>query len=353
MTFSPGTQLYKYVLKQKIGGGHFGEVWLAHDATLSSNVAIKLLDERMAPATIILKEAQVGNRLNHQNVVKVHYADVVDFGGSRVVVIAMDHHLHGSIVGQVNPGNFITAPKALSFAIDILRGLEYLHEQSLFHNDIKPSNILLGSRGEALITDYGISCVSPGLASAAAPNAYVLHRAPETTATNSISVTTDIYQVGLTLYRLLNGIGSIKDLVARVGVSEFERLKTQGKVPPPDGYQPFITSAVKRIISKATNPDPTQRFQTALEMRRALEKISLFGHWDVLATGEFFGTLENNRYTYTTSKSKGGHEFSAFKESNKTLRKVCISKFSKKGLTERQHAELKRDFMLAVVNGDL
>jgi len=348
MTFSPGTQLYKYALKQKIGGGHFGEVWLAHDATLSSDVAIKLLDERMAPATIILKEAQVGNRLNHQNVVKVHYADVVDFGGSRVVVIAMDHHQNGSIVSQVNPGNFITAPKALSFAIDILRGLEYLHEQSLFHNDIKPSNILLGSHG-----DYGISCVSPGLAPAAAPNAYVLHRAPETTATNSISVTTDVYQVGLTLYRLLNGIGLIKDLVARVGVSEFEKLKTQGKVPPPDGYLPFITLAIKRIISKATNPDPTQRFQTALEMRRALEKISLFGHWDVMATGELFGMLTNNRYTYATSKSKGGYEFSALKESNKTSRKICVSKFSQKGLTEREHNELKRNFMLAVVNGEL
>ena len=69
MTFTPGTQLYKYILKQKIGGGHFGEVWLAHDATLSTDVAVKLLDERMAPATVILKEAQVGNRLNHQNVV--------------------------------------------------------------------------------------------------------------------------------------------------------------------------------------------------------------------------------------------------------------------------------------------
>lgn len=353
MTFTPGTQLYKYILKQKIGGGHFGEVWLAHDATLSTDVAVKLLDERMAPATAILKEAQVGNRLNHQNVVKIHYADVVDVSGSHVVVIAMDHHANGSIVGQVNPGNFITAPRAVSLAIDILRGLEYLHEQSLFHNDIKPSNILLGSRCEALITDYGISCVSPGLAPAAAPNAYVLHRAPETTATNTISVTTDIYQVGLTLYRLLNGIGSIKDLVARVGIIEFEKLKTKGKVPPPDGHMPFIISALKRIIAKATNPDPALRFQTALEMRRALEKVSMFGHWDIKATGEFFGTLANNTYTYAISKSKAGYEFSAFKENNNTNRKVGVSKFSAKGLTDRAHHEAREKFMLAVVNGEL
>lgn len=353
MTFTPGTQLYKYILKQKIGGGHFGEVWLAHDATLSTDVAVKLLDERMAPATVILREAQVGNRLNHQNVVKIHYADVVDVGGSRVVVIAMDHHANGSIVGQVNPGNFIAAPRAASLAIDILRGLEYLHELSLFHNDIKPSNILLGSRGEALITDYGISCVSPGLIPTSAPNAYVLHRAPETTATKFISVTTDIYQCGLTLYRLLNGIGSIKDLAARVGINEFENLKTQGKVPPPDGYMPFIVPAIKRVISKATNPDPLFRFQTALEMRRALEKISMYGNWEVTANGEFFGTLTNYTYTYSISKSRAGYEFSAFKENISTKRRVGVSKFSIKGLTERICQETQKKFMLAVVNGEL
>lgn len=353
MTFTPGTQLYKYILKQRIGGGHFGDVWLAHDATLLTDVAVKLLNEQMAPVTDILKEAQVGNKLNHQNVVKVHYADVVDVGGSRVVVIAMDHHANGSIIGQANPGNFIVATSAVSFAIDILRGLEYLHEQSLFHNDIKPSNILLGSKGEALITDYGISCISPGLTPAAAPNAYVLHRAPETTTTNSISVTTDIYQVGLTLYRLLNGIGSIKDLIARVGVQEFEKLKTEGKVPPPDSYMPFIIPALKRIIIKATNPNPDLRFQTALEMRRALEKIAMYGYWDVSAAGDFLGVLANNTYTYSISKSKSGYEFSAFKLNNATNRKTSISKFSAKSLTEKAHHDARKKFMQAVVNGEL
>lgn len=352
MTHTPGTHLYKYILKQKIGGGYFGEVWLANDATLSTDVAVKLLDEKSAPAAIILKEAQVGNKLNHQNVVKIHYADVVDVDGSRVVVIAMDYHANGSIVGQVNSGNFIIAPRAVSLTIDILRGLEYLHDQSLFHNDIKPSNILLGSRGNALITDFGISCVSSGLAPTAAPSAYLLHRAPETAATNSISVTTDIYQVGLTLYRFLNGIDSIKDLVAKVGIDEFEKLKTQGKVPPPDGYMPFIIPALKRIIARATDPDPVLRFQTALEMRRALEKISMRGYWDVKATGEFFGTLANNIYTFSISQSKAGYEFSAFKENSVTKRKVRVSKFSVRGLTERAYLDAQKKFMLAVVNGE-
>ena len=116
---------------------------------------------------------------------------------------------------------------------------------------------------------------------------------------------------------------------------------------------PFIIPAIKRVIAKAANPDPALRFQTALEMRRALEKISMYGHWEVSATGEFFGTLANNTYTYSISKSKTGYEFSAFKENISTNRRVGVSKFSAKGLTEREHHESQKKFMLAVVNGEL
>ena len=353
MTFTPGMQLYKYKLKHMIGGGNFGEVWLAHDATVNADIAVKLLAGHLAPAMTILKEAQIGNRLTHANVVKVHYADVVSEAGTDVVVIAMDYHVNGSIVSLANSGNFIIAPRAISFVIDVLRGLEYLHERSIFHNDIKPSNILLGSMNEALITDYGISCLSPGLLPTPAPNAYVLHRAPETTATNSICVTTDIYQVGLTLFRLVNGLGTIDDLLAKVGEAEFEKLKAQGKVPPVGDYLPFVEPSLIRIIKKATDHDPGRRFQSALEMRRALEKIPTFGYWDMNSTGDLFGTLGRYTYTYSTTKSKAGYMFTAYKENVDTGRKVRISEFTARVALESDCNQLKKQLMLAVVKGEL
>ena len=63
-TFAAGGKLYKYQLKRKIGGGNFGEVWIAHDLTLSRDVAVKILDESMAPVAENLKEAQFGHRLD-------------------------------------------------------------------------------------------------------------------------------------------------------------------------------------------------------------------------------------------------------------------------------------------------
>ncbi|MEO0804164.1 MAG: serine/threonine-protein kinase [Cyanobacteria bacterium J06642_2] len=188
-----GETLYKYQLKQQIGDGHFGDVWLAHDLTLSRDVAVKILDESMAPVAENLKEAKVGNRLNHQNVVRVHYADVISINSSKIVLIAMEYHDRGSVVKQLNSQNFLQINLAIKIAIDILKGLEYLHENGLYHNDIKPSNILIGETGEGILTDYGISCISPDLKPMQAPSAYILHRAPETHSSNNISVRTDVY----------------------------------------------------------------------------------------------------------------------------------------------------------------
>lgn len=353
MSLTAGTVLYKYELKHRVGGGHFGQVWLAHDRTISKDVAVKILDESMAPAAASLREAQVGNRLNHQNVVRVHYADVLSNAGSKLVLIAMDYHPSGSIMGLVNSGNFVVMPRAIAATIDVLRGLEYLHEQHLFHNDIKPSNILIGARNEALLTDYGISCVSPGLVPTAAPNAYVLHRSPETTLTNTISVTTDIYQVGLTLFRLANGIGLIREQKNRLGAAEFERLKTLGKVPAQEDYMPFVSKDIRRAITKATHPDHTQRFQSALEMRRTLERMKHYGYWDAEPSGELFGILGKDKFTFVIDKSKHGLSMTAYRENTQSGRTTRVSKFCSSGLSQTALDQLQKCYFRAVVDGDI
>lgn len=353
MNLVAGDQLYKYELKQKIGGGNFGEVWLSNDLTLQKEVAIKVIDEKYASVAANLREAQVGNSLNHQNVVKVHYADVAPHNGGQLVLIAMDYHAMGSILNLKNAENFVPAPRACSAVIDVLRGLEYLHEQHLFHNDIKPSNILIGSQTEALLTDYGISCLSPNLVPTTAPNAYILHRAPETASSNTISVTTDIYQVGMTLFRLLNGIGLISDLKNRVGIPEFERLKSVGKVPSVNDFRSFIGNDLRRIVIKATHYDSSQRYQSALDMRRALEQIVMPGYWDAEPTGKLFGIRGRCKFSYETSKSKNDISMTAYRENLSTGRKTKISEFTAADPKQSKIDNMKRQFMLAVVNGKL
>ncbi|WP_139458153.1 serine/threonine-protein kinase [Bathymodiolus thermophilus thioautotrophic gill symbiont] len=353
ITLNPGDSLYKYQLIRKIGGGNFGEVWLADDVTISKEVAVKILDESMVPVAENLKEAQIGHLLEHQNVVHVHYADVVGILGVNVVIIAMDFHPHGSTVGMLNPSNFLSIIQSIKIMIDILRGLEYLHEKGLYHNDIKPSNILVGPRGEGILTDYGISCLAPNLQPAQAPNAYILHRAPETGVHNNISVQTDIYQVGLTLFRLVNGIGLIQELLLAHGQDKFEQLKAQEKIPKASNYQLFVPPSLKRIISKAIKADPNSRYQSSLEMRRALEQIAIYGYWSTDSTGSYLGYYDKQVFRFETIKTRTGLKFQAYKKRLKTGKEVKIGKMSSSCANEQEVKKLKKKLMLAVVSGSL
>lgn len=353
LKFDAGAELYKYQLTQHIGGGNFGQVWLAHDLTVERDVAVKILDENMAPVAEHLKEAKVGNRLEHPNVVRVHYADVVGMPSGNVVLIAMDFHSNGCATSQLNSSNFLPINEAVKITIDILRGLEYLHESGLFHNDIKPSNILIGPRGEGILTDYGISCASPELKPAKAPSAYILHAAPETIADGNITLSTDIYQVGLTLFRLLNGVGTVRDLRNRVGKNEFDELKSKGKVPRKQDYLPFVPKSLTKIIAKATKADPGERYQSALEMRRALESVPVAGCWTTEADGSYRGVAGNQTFRFSTEKTKLGYKFHAFRARRTSGNETRVAKMSGAKLSKSEVGDYTKRFMLAVVNGEL
>jgi eukaryotic-like serine/threonine-protein kinase len=350
---SPGEKIYKYQLEGRVGGGHFGEVWLARDLAVNRKLAIKILDESMAPVAVGLNEAKLGNKLDHENVVRIEYVDVVGHGGEKLVVIAMDFHEGGSCSSAVNALNFVAAPRAVSIVIDVLRGLEYLHEKGLLHNDLKPSNILLANDGRALLTDYGISCPSPGGTPVPASGAYILHRAPETQLTGAVSVATDVYQVGLTLFRLINGIAGLDDLKQRVGSVEFEKLKASGQVTKAAEFAPFVDSRLKRIILKATSANPTERFDSALSMRRALERIQHEGYWDADATGGLIGFSGTSKFTFAIEASGRNHKMTAYRENLSSARKTRVAAHCHTGLSQAMIGPMRTNFITAVVRGEI
>jgi serine/threonine protein kinase len=153
-TLLPGLQVYKYKLQRRIGFGGFGEVWLANDNAVGHDYAIKILKPGM-PVHERLREAHIGHSLMHSNLVRVHQADVVSLGGHDLVIIAMDYLPDGAITKLANPSGFLPLPEAIRIGTDIMRGLEYLHGQNFFHNDVKPENVLIGPQAQGMLTDYG------------------------------------------------------------------------------------------------------------------------------------------------------------------------------------------------------
>ena len=142
----------KYSLIRPIGRGSFGTVWLARDQAVNHEFAIKILNAGVG-IDQSLQEAQIGHAFTHNNLVRVHQADVAADGK---VVIAMDYFPDGAITTLANPGNFLPLPSAFKATIGMLQGLEHLHLHNFFHNDIKPQNILSGPQDQAKLADYGI-----------------------------------------------------------------------------------------------------------------------------------------------------------------------------------------------------
>jgi len=352
VTFTPGTQLYKYQLINRIGQGSFGEVWLALDLAVQRQYAIKILkpgvsvDERP-------REAQIGNRLEHNNLVYVHQADVVAMpGGEHAVILAMDYHANGSVETLANPAGYVPLPDVLRIARDILQGLEYLHARSFFHNDIKPGNILRGPQQQAMLSDYGITGISSNGAPVAAPNAYFLHRAPEVATTGNISVSSDIFQVGMTLGRLLVDLNHLRALRASIGPAEYEQRVAAGALLTQKDFPHHVPAAVRRAILRAVHPDPAERYTSALEMRRALEKLGYPGHWTVDAAGNEVGKSGAHEYSHAISPTAAGtFDVLCTRQNSATGKSQRVTQFCKKGLTRKQADRAVADFKNFVVMG--
>lgn len=351
IAFTPGMQLYKYQLISKIGEGSFGEVWLAHEAALQRDFAIKILKPRYT-VDHRLREARIGNLLSHNNLVHVHQADVLPHQGADVVILAMDYQPNGSVETLANPAGFLPLPGVLQIARDILQGLDHLHARSFFHNDIKPGNILIGEKQQAMLSDYGITGVSTNGAPVAAPDAYLLHRAPETRATGNVGVSSDIFQVGMTLARLLLGLNHLRAIWASVGRADYEDEIDAGRLLTVKDFPSHIPASVRRVVLKAVHPDPNQRYTSSLEMRRAIEKLNFPGHWSVDATGNEFGRDRSYEYAYeVTPATSGNFDVTCFRRGIASGKTQRITKFCRKALTSKQADKAVSDFKCFVVTG--
>lgn len=349
LQIQPNQKVYKFQFIRKLGGGAFGEVWQAYDSFIDKLAAVKVLAGD-SPVDARLFEAKIGSKLKHDNLVNVHYAETLNCYGKDYVFIVMDYLSDGSIATKLNSCNFLPLQHTLSYIRNVLCGLEYLHEMNFYHNDIKPQNILIGKSGQAVLSDYGITCCSPTGGITSSHGFYKLHAAPETLDSNIVCVQTDIYQVGLTMLRLLNGIGYLADKFSALGESAYNDLVSKGKLISDKDFLPYIPTAVKTVIKKATAHDATARYQSALEMRRALEKLTFPGYWTSDETGKLIGYKGNDQYFYKEEQlSEHIYNFVAKKRNQKSLRETKVMAFCKNNLTKSELEKQKNKFIHEVV----
>ena len=320
----PLTQVDKYEIQKHLGKGAFGDIYLAQDKALDAVKAIKVLgvpDPTKFMKT--LEEAQILHKCKHKHIVEVNEANIYEINGESKVVIDMEYLPDGCFEDQIINCS-ASIHDSVGYVIDCLFALEHAHIQGVLHRDIKPANIMLCSYG-AKLSDFGLATVL-GAKQIGSPKGYTTHLAPEYFKNQSTTELTDIYAMGVTLFRACNHIADWMAVIHTIPNPKQKIIK--GKLIAAIGYEPFVPAKLKRIINKACAINPVQRYQSAAEMRQALEKIQFLIDWrkheEILWEGSCKKTKQKFIASITSGRTK--HKVD-IKRNNRRLPDFC-SNFS-------------------------
>jgi WD40 repeat protein len=262
----PHDKIGSYTLVNKIGSGGFGVVWLAEKRTsiATTRFALKLARNEDVDIEVFKQEASIWAQVSgHPNVLPIIEADIYD----GQIVIVSEYAPGGSLMDwlQRHGARAPSIEAAVEMASEILDGLEHLHEQRIIHRDLKPDNILL-QRETPRLADFGIARVIKTDSYSKAVTGTFAYMAPEAF-NGKRNEQTDVWSVGIILYQMLAGRLPYDqvDIVSLVGA-------IVGHVPPP--LPDFVPESLRRIVMRALERDPTQRYRSATEMRLDLRAVS-------------------------------------------------------------------------------
>ena len=246
-------RLGPYELVEPLGSGGMGEVWKARDTRLNRLVAIKRLtrhSERFA------QEARAIAALNHPHICQIH-----DVGPDYLVLEYIDGR---PVQGPLPPD------ESLRIAIQIASALEHAHQRGLLHRDLKPANIVVTAQGHAKLLDFGIARLvdSDADVTETGGNAVMgtaAYMSPEQADGQALDARSDIFSFGAVLYELLSGTRAFK------GQTTVQVLNAVHRHEPSPLDRP---SALERIARKCLEKNPGSRFQSATDLRLALEQSS-------------------------------------------------------------------------------
>jgi len=212
-----------------------------------------------------------GRRLHesrHRHVVPVTYA-VED---TEFVYLAMPYFGRGSLQALLKT-RCLTAREIVRLGLDFLMGLHHAHVRGVLHFDVKPTNVFVDDSGAALLADFGQSRLTDPLGTATAPPMYELHLPPEAFSHSRLTSASDIYQAGLTLYRMCVCASGWENQIKRAGTKLSSALGdsvAKGKFPDRHAFPEHIPTRLRTLITKAMNPDPDKRWPTVLDFMNQL-----------------------------------------------------------------------------------
>lgn len=261
-----------------VGQGMNSEVFLVQDAQTGGQLAVKEVEKAKlgTTPTDYYREAQAMFAACRSNVVEIQFACETPTH----ICLAMPYYKNGSLADRIEAGP-LPLREAIRIGIGVLTGLAHVHTAGFVHFDIKPSNVLFSDTDVPLIADFGQTrSIGPsGLATV--PPMYPFALPPEYFSHSAVSPASDVYQLGLTLYRVVNGDPYFNSQKPPATLVALEAKTLAGTFPDRSSYLPHIPKALRRIIKKALSIDPANRYQSATEFADALGKVEVNVDWSV------------------------------------------------------------------------
>jgi eukaryotic-like serine/threonine-protein kinase len=273
-----GETVAQYLILDKIGEGGMGAVWKARDGKLGRIVALKILSNVDTQSRDrFLLEARSASALNHPGIVTIY--EVLEHRGRPCIVM---EYIEGRPLDGVIPPGGMPAFELIRTGVQIADALHAAHHAGIIHRDLKPGNVIMMADGRTKLLDFGLAKVIDGASVDGVTQSWsgantvagtilgtVNYMSPEQAQGMPVDIRSDIFSLGALLYEMATG---------RQAFAGETRISTITSIlrddPKPISRESAaVPRELERVIARCLRKDPERRFQTAQDVRNALEDL--------------------------------------------------------------------------------
>jgi eukaryotic-like serine/threonine-protein kinase len=304
----------RFVLVRELGPGGMARVFLGRDEVLDRPVAVKIVEPDPEDPEIGLRfrrEGRAAARLSHPNIVRVYDAGEDELDGNVVSYIVMEYVPCGDFKGMMERNGPLPEGMLSRVGTDVAAGLAHAHERGIVHRDVKPRNVLIDDRGSPKLADFGIARALDATTSHNRAESYLgtaAYSSPEQLKGERVTVKSDVYSLGATLYHAAVGKQPFSGNSIEVANQHISTMPE-----PPRGRGAKMGEDMEALILACLAKDPSKRPDAAHVRDRLLQDGAVgvaAGSATGIRAGGFPGEEGLSRLTEAAKSggaSGGGH----------------------------------------------